>query len=46
MALFGATSIALVNLLGVLLLGEVLDGPAYLGISLAVLAFVVIPLGR
>ncbi|HEX7599944.1 MAG TPA: hypothetical protein VF518_17125 [Polyangia bacterium] len=41
MALFGATSIALVNVLGVLLLGEVLSTSAYLGVSLAVLAFVV-----
>jgi hypothetical protein len=41
MALFGATSIALVNVLGVLLLGEVLTVSAYAGVSLAVLAFVV-----
>jgi multidrug transporter EmrE-like cation transporter len=44
MALFGATSIALVNVLGVLLLGEVLTASAYVGVSLAVLAFVVIAL--
>jgi multidrug transporter EmrE-like cation transporter len=44
MALFGATSIALVNVLGVLLLGEVLDLRAYAGVSLAVLAFVVMAL--
>jgi multidrug transporter EmrE-like cation transporter len=41
MALFGATSIALVNVLGVLLLGEVLGTRAYAGVSLAVLAFAV-----
>jgi multidrug transporter EmrE-like cation transporter len=41
MALFGATSIALVNVLGVLLLGEVLTVSAYAGVSLAILAFVV-----
>ena len=44
MALFGATSIALVNVLGVLLLGEVLGVRAYAGVSLAVLAFVVMAL--
>jgi multidrug transporter EmrE-like cation transporter len=44
MALYGATSIALVNVLGVLLLGEVLDARAYAGVSLAVLAFVVMAL--
>jgi hypothetical protein len=44
MALFGATSIALVNVLGVLLLGEVLTASTYVGVSLAVLAFVVIAL--
>ena len=44
MALYGATSIALVNVLGVLLLGEVLGARAYAGVSLAVLAFVVMAL--
>jgi len=44
MALFGATSIALVNVLGVLLLGEVLGARAYAGVSLAVLAFIVMAL--
>jgi len=44
MALYGATSIALVNVLGVFLLGEVLDPRAYAGVSLAVLAFVVMAL--
>lgn len=40
MALFGATSIVLSNLLGLLVLGEALSAPAYVGVSLAVLAFV------
>jgi multidrug transporter EmrE-like cation transporter len=44
MALYGATSIALVNVLGVLLLGEVLGVRAYAGVSLAVLAFIVMAL--
>jgi len=44
MALFGATSIALVNVLGVLLLGEVLGARAYAGVSLAVLAFIIMAL--
>jgi multidrug transporter EmrE-like cation transporter len=44
MALYGATSIALVNVLGVLLLGEILDVRAYAGVSLAALAFVVMAL--
>lgn len=46
MALFGAASIALVNLLGVLLLGEVLTVATYAGVSLAILAFVVMALAR
>jgi hypothetical protein len=46
MALFGATSITLVNLLGVLLLGEVLSVSSYIGVSLAVLSFVVMAIGR
>ncbi len=44
MALFGATSIVLSNLLGLLVLGESLSAPAYVGVSLAVLAFVVLSL--
>lgn len=40
MALFGATSIVVVNVLGVLLLGEVLSLQAYLAIGLVVLGFV------
>ena len=46
MALFGASSIALVNVLGVLLLGEVLAPTAYVGVSLAVCAFAVMALGK
>jgi multidrug transporter EmrE-like cation transporter len=46
MALFGATSITVVNLLGVLLLGEVLSVSSYVGVSLAVLSFVVMAIGR
>lgn len=40
MALFSATSIVVVNVLGVLLLGEVLSVQAYLAIGLVVLGFV------
>jgi multidrug transporter EmrE-like cation transporter len=46
MALFGAASIVLANLLGVLLLSDFLSPRAYLGIALAVLAFVVMSLGK
>jgi len=42
MALFGATSIVLVNLLGFLLLGEVLSIRAYIAIGLIVLAFIIL----
>jgi multidrug transporter EmrE-like cation transporter len=41
MALFGATSMVAVNLLGILLLGEVLSVQAYLALALVVLGFVV-----
>ena len=44
MALFGAISIILSNLLGFLFLKEMLSGPAYAGIVLAVLAFAVLAL--
>jgi multidrug transporter EmrE-like cation transporter len=44
MALFSATSIVLVNILGVLLLGEVLSTKAYLAVAMVVLAFVVLSL--
>ncbi len=42
MALFTATSLVLVNLLGVLLLGEVLSFRSYIAIGMVVLAFVVL----
>ena len=41
MALFGAVSILLSNALGLLFLKEVLSPIAYLGVSLALIAFVV-----
>ena len=40
MALFGATSIVIANVLGIFLLGELLSWQAYIGIAFAVLAFV------
>ena len=39
MALFGAGSIVLANVLGVLLLGDVLSIRTYVGVALAVMAF-------
>ena len=42
MALFGATSIILANILGFLVLKEVLSPGAYIGVTLAVLAFLVL----
>ncbi len=42
MALFGATSIILANLLGLLVLKEVLTPGEYAGIMLAVAAFIVL----
>jgi uncharacterized membrane protein len=42
MALFGATSIVVVNVLGILLLGEVLSTQAYLAIGLVILGFIVL----
>jgi multidrug transporter EmrE-like cation transporter len=44
MALFGASSIVLSNLLGLLLLSEVLSLGGYLGVALAVAAFIVLAL--
>ncbi len=44
MALFGATSVVLSNVLGLLVLGESLSAPAYVGVSLAVLAFLALSL--
>jgi multidrug transporter EmrE-like cation transporter len=46
MALFGAGSIILGNVLGVLLLGDLLSPRSYVGIALAVLAFAVISLSK
>jgi len=42
LALFSATSLVLANVLGVLLLGEILSVKAYVAIALVVLAFVVL----
>jgi len=42
MALFGATSIILSNVLGFLLLKEVLSPASYFGVSLAILAFLIL----
>ena len=44
MALFGATSIVVVNVLGFLLLGEVLSMRAYAAIGLGVMAFILLAL--
>lgn len=44
MALFGAVSIVLANVLGFLVLKEVLSPAAYIGISMAVVAFIVLAL--
>ena len=44
MAMFGAVSIALSNLLGFLLLGEILGVAAYVGVALAISAFLVLTL--
>lgn len=46
MALFGAASIVLANVLGVLLLADFLSPRGYAGIALAVTAFVVMSLGK
>lgn len=42
MALFGATSIVLANVIGFLLLQEVLSPGAYIGVTLAVFAFLLL----
>ncbi|MDF1497695.1 MAG: hypothetical protein P1P90_06640 [Patescibacteria group bacterium] len=44
MALFGAISIILANILGFLVLKEVLSPAAYIGVTLAVVAFIVLVL--
>ena len=41
MAMFGAVSIVLSNLIGLLYLGEKISSVSYLGICLAILAFIV-----
>ncbi len=41
-AVFGAISIALSNLLGLLLLGEMLPAASYLAVSLAIAAFLIL----
>jgi multidrug transporter EmrE-like cation transporter len=46
MALFGAGSIILGNVLGVLLLGDLLSARSYAGIALAVMAFAVMSLAK
>ena len=42
MALFGAISIVVVNVLGILVLGEILSVQAYMAIGLVVLGFIVL----
>ena len=44
MALFGAVSIMLANVLGFLVLKETLSPRAYIGVTLAVIAFIVLAL--
>ncbi len=44
MALFSATSIVLVNVLGIFLLGEILSIRAYLAVGMVVLAFIILSL--
>lgn len=44
MALFGATSIILSNLLGFFVLKEVLNPVAYIGVSLVIIAFIILAL--
>ena len=46
MALFGAGSIVFANMLGVLLLGDVLTMRSYIGIALAVVAFMVMSFSK
>ncbi len=46
MALFGATSIVLANLLGFLVLGEVLSTREYIGTTLAITAFIVLAMSN
>lgn len=46
MALFGATSLVLVNILGFFILGEKLSLPVYFGIMLAVVAILIVGLSK
>lgn len=46
MALFSASSLILVNVLGYFLLGEKLSLPVYFGITLAVLAILIVGLNK
>ena len=46
MALFGAASIIFANVLGVLLLGDLLSMRSYAGIALAVMAFLVMSFAK
>jgi len=46
MALFSATSLIIVNLAGLLLLGEILSKQAYIGVMLAVSAVLVIAFSK
>jgi len=46
MALFGAASIVFANMLGVLLLGDLLSMRSYAGIALAVMAFLVMTFAK
>jgi multidrug transporter EmrE-like cation transporter len=46
MALFGASSLVLVNVLGFFLLGEKLSLPIYFGIMLAVAAILIVGFGK
>jgi multidrug transporter EmrE-like cation transporter len=46
MALFGAVSIVLSNILGIFILKEALSIPAYIGVSLAIMAFFVLAFSK
>lgn len=46
MALFGAASIVLANLLGFLILKEVLPTSVYVGVSLAIVAFLILAFSK
>ena len=46
MALFAVVNLVLANLLGYLVLGEILQPIAYVGIMLAIIAFFFVALGK